>query len=158
MDYIASFMRHEQVSGKYNDDLVHLPRWTEQEWLRLFARGQFHSVRASEIVIQRDAIDRALHFIAAGTLEVGVTYVDGMSFSPLAKISAGSVIGEQSFFDGLPRSASVWAVVDCELLTLPYAEYEAFAQDDALLAKELLFALGRVLSMRLRNTTVRIRR
>ena len=96
--------------------------------------------------------------MASGVFEVGITYVDGMSLSPLAKIQRGSVIGEQSFFDAQPRSANVWAVTDGELLRLPHAAYEAFAGEHPGLARDFVFAVGRVLSMRLRNTTVRIRR
>ena len=71
---------------------------------------------------------------------------------------AGSVIGEQSFFDGQPRSANVWAVTDGELLCLTGDQFRVLSDSEPVLARDLLFALGRVLSLRLRNTTVRIRR
>ena len=158
MNYIQVFNRGEPAAASYADDLVHLPRWGEPEWRKLFARTQEQLARASEFVIQRGAEDRALCFVAAGALEVGTSYVDGMSMSPLAKIAAGSVVGEQSFFDGMPRSANVWVMSDATLLKLPFDQYQAFAREEPLLTMELLFALGRVLSVRLRNTTVRIRR
>ena len=110
------------------------------------------------MVIQRGVADRSLYFVAAGALEVGVTYVDGVSISPLAKIGAGSVIGEQSFFDGEPRSANVWAVSDGELLCLTQERFNNLAQSDPGLTRDLLFALGRILSLRLRNTSMRVRR
>ena len=81
-----------------------------------------------------------------------------MTIAPLERIGAGSVIGEQSFFDGLPRSAHVWAVTDGELLTLEFDDYKRFGQEEPTLARDLLFALARVLSVRLRNTTFRVRR
>lgn len=109
-------------------------------------------------MIQRGVSDRALYFVAAGSLEVGTTYVDGVSISPLAKIGTGSVIGEQSFFDGQPRSANVWAVSDGELLCLTEEKFSQLAQDEPRLTRDLLFALGRILSLRLRNTTMRVRR
>ncbi|HTP94422.1 MAG TPA: cyclic nucleotide-binding domain-containing protein [Burkholderiales bacterium] len=158
MEYIAVFLRGEAEAATYSDDLLHLPRWGEHEWRSLFARTGEQQARASEIVIQLGADDRTLYFVVSGALEVGSSYVDGMSMSPLAKIVAGSVVGEQSFFDGMPRSASVWAVNDCTLLKLPFREFEAFAREYPVPAQELAFALGRVLSVRLRNTTMRIRR
>ena len=158
MDYIPVFMRGEAPATSYNDDLVHLPRWGEAEWRKLFAHTQPQQARASEFVIQRGAEDRSLCFVAAGALEVGTTYVDGMSLSTLAKIVAGSVVGEQSFFDGMPRSANVWVMNDATLLKLPFDQYEAFAREEPELTMDLVFALGRVLSVRLRNTTMRIRR
>jgi len=52
------------------------------------------------VVIQRGAADRTLYLVAAGMLEVGVTQVDGVSMTSLARITTGSILGEQSFFDG----------------------------------------------------------
>ena len=87
-----------------------------------------------------------------------MTYVDGISISPLAKISAGSVIGEQSFFDSEPRSANVWAVTDGELLCLTQERFHELARREPALVRDLLFALGRILSLGLRNTSMRVRR
>ena len=55
-------------------------------------------------------------------------------------------------------SANVWADSDGELLRLDYADYDRFGKEHHALARDLLFALARVLSARLRNTTFRVRR
>ena len=122
------------------------------------SRTQPRPFRTSEVVIQRGATDRALHFVVAGVLEVGVTQVDGISIAPLAKITAGSTVGEQSFFDGQPRSTNVYAISDGETLRLEYDEFMRFSREEPALTRDLLFAMGRVLSSRLRNTTFRVRR
>jgi hypothetical protein len=44
------------------------------------------------------------------------------------------------------------------VLTLGFAEFERFAAAEPALARDLLFALARILSLRLRNTTFRVRR
>jgi CRP-like cAMP-binding protein len=76
----------------------------------------------------------------------------------LARISSGSILGEQSFFDGQPRSANVWAVADGTLLLLPYDRFTGFGEAEPELARDFLFAMARVLSIRLRNTSFRLRR
>lgn len=157
MDYIEVFHRSSNEGGN-DSDCLRLPEWGEAEWRTLLAVTTARPFKASEVVIQRGVADRSLYFVAAGSLEVGVTYVDGISISPLAKIGAGSVIGEQSFFDGEPRSANVWADSDGELLRLDYDDYARFGSEHPALARDLLFALARVLSSRLRNTTFRVRR
>jgi CRP-like cAMP-binding protein len=157
MDYVSAFSRGAGERSEVGDDLQ-LPAWGDEAWRTLFAATTARHFKASEVVIQRGVADRALYFVAAGSLEVGVTYVDGVSISPIAKIGAGSVIGEQSFFDAQPRSANVWAVTEGELLCLTLEQFELFSAREPGLARDLLFALGRVLSLRLRNTTVRIRR
>jgi CRP/FNR family cyclic AMP-dependent transcriptional regulator len=157
MDYIEVFHRSSNEGGN-DSDCLRLPEWGEAEWRTLLAVTTARPFKASEVVIQRGVADRSLYFVAAGSLEVGVTYVDGISISPLAKIGAGSVIGEQSFFDGQPRSANVWAVSDGELLCLTPEKYHQLAAAEPKLVRDLLFALGRILSLRLRHTTGRVRR
>jgi len=156
MDYLNVFLH--AAGGKDDSDDLRPRKWGEVEWRKLLAATAARPFRASEVVIQRGVADRTLYFVAAGSLEVGVTYVDGVSMTPLARIVAGSVIGEQSFFDGHARSASVWAVTDGELLALTYERFQSLAQGEPVLVLELLFALGRILSLRLRNTTLRVRR
>jgi CRP-like cAMP-binding protein len=140
------------------DDVLMLPEWSESDWERLLGRTRLQPVRSSEVVIQRGATDRTLSFVAAGLFEVGITQVDGVSISPLARIGPGSIIGEQSFFDGQSRSANVWAVAEGQLLALDFDDFSRFAREEPPLARDLLFALARVLSVRLRNTTFRVRR
>lgn len=155
--YISVFHRSSGDGGNAGDFLL-LPEYGEKEWRKLLAVTTPRPYKASEVVIQRGVVDRSLYFVAAGALEVGVTYVDGISISPLAKINAGSVIGEQSFFDGQPRSANVWAVTDGELLCLTQDRFSELAAAEPNMTRDLVFALGRILSLRLRNTSMRVRR
>ncbi len=133
-----------------------LPDWSEQEWQKLFAATTPRPFKASEFIIRRGANDRSLYFVAAGSLEVGVTYVDGVSISPLARIGPGSVVGEQAFFDGQPRSANVFAAVSGELLCLTPEKFRQLREAEPALVCDLLFALARILSLRLRHTTFRV--
>jgi len=156
-DHIAVFK--SAVSGVLPaSDRLLLPEWSDADWNKLLGRTRPRPFRASEVVIQRDGADRDLYFVVAGSLEVGITYVDGVSISPLAKINAGSVTGEQSFFDGQPRSATVWGVSDGELLQMEFDDFARFGREEPALARDMLIALARVLSARLRNTTFRVRR
>lgn len=158
-EYIAVFReKHDDGKARASPDFLMLPDWTDADWGKLLAHTTSRTFHASEFVIQRDAVDRALYFVAAGSLEVGVNYVDGVTISPLARIGTGSVIGEQAFFDGQPRSANVWAVASGELLRLSFEAFAKFSEAEPALARDLLFALGCVLSARLRNTTFRVRR
>ena len=139
-------------------DVLALPHWEDAHWGTLLQYTAPRPFRASEVVIQRAAADRTLYLVAAGSLEVGVTHVDGVSMTSLARISAGSILGEQSFFDGQPRSANVWAVTDGTLLLLPFEAFSRFGDAEPALARDFLFAMARVLSIRLRNTSFRLRR
>ena len=155
-DYAGVFVR-ESARSTAPDRLV-LPAWGEAEWQKLLASTVVTPFRTSAVVIQRGASDRALYLVADGVLEVGVTTFDGVSVASLAHIGAASVVGEQSFFDGEPRSANVWAVTDGALLRLGYDEFDRFGAEQPALARDFLFAVARVLSTRLRLTTIRVRR
>ena len=155
-EYVDVFVRESAAMGA--PDRLMLPSWSARDWQKLLATTTVQPCRESDIVIQRGADDRALYLIAEGALEVGVASFDGLSVSSLARIGAGSVIGEQSFFDGQPRSANVWAVTDGVLLRWELEHFERFSASESALARDFLFAVGRVLSTRLRLTTIRVRR
>lgn len=150
------FMRAAREANAASSDVLVLPQWTEADWVELLGRTQPRRVSASEIVIARGSEERALYFTAIGEYEVGGAYMGGASLTWLARIPACSVFGEQSFFDALPRSANVWARAQGELLVLPFENYRRFAEETPDLARDFIFALARILSMRLRNTTVRV--
>ncbi|MEO7727958.1 MAG: cyclic nucleotide-binding domain-containing protein [Burkholderiales bacterium] len=158
MDQYIDVFRRSAADKSNTGDYLLLTEWGDAEWRKLLAVTTVRPYKASEVVIQRGVDDRILYFVAAGALEVGVTYVDGVSISPLAKIGTGSVIGEQSFFDSEPRSANVWAVTDGELLCLTHERFHELAKSEPAMMRDLLFALGRILSLRLRNTSMRVRR
>ncbi len=155
-DWAAVFA--EAAPERASPDALVLPHWNDGHWGALLQFTAPRPFRASEVVIQRAAADRTLYIVAAGSLEVGVTHVDGVSMTSLARIGAGSVLGEQSFFDGQPRSANVWAVTDGTLLLLPFEDFARFGENEPALARDFLFAMARVLSIRLRNTSFRLRR
>jgi len=139
-------------------DRLMLPQWRIDDWRKLLTGTTVKPFRTSEVVLQRGTRDRALYFVAAGTLEVGVTMFDGISIAQLARIAPGSVIGEQSFFDDDVRSANVWALTPGTLLRWDFEQYQRFGAQEPHLARDAIFAIARVLSTRLRMTTIRVRR
>jgi CRP-like cAMP-binding protein len=155
-DFIDVFARESARTGA--PDRLMLPEWGDEEWRHLLMSTTVKPFKTSDVVIQRGIDDRALYLVADGVLEVGVTTFDGVSVSSLARIGTASVIGEQSFFDGQSRSANVWAVTDGALLRWEFEQYVRFGAEKPELARDFLFAVARVLSTRLRLTTIRIRR
>lgn len=130
--------------------------WTDAEWSELFRFTDTRRVPAGDALIRRGELDRRLYFVLRGRLEVVVNSSDGQSMGPLTRIGPGSVLGEQSFFDGQPRSASAWAVADCEVAAMSPDQFAAFEESHPALARDLLFALCRILATRLRSTTARV--
>jgi CRP/FNR family transcriptional regulator, cyclic AMP receptor protein len=134
-----------------------VPRgWSLEDWHELFRFTEFRRIRAADVLIRRGDPDCTLYFVLRGNFEVVIHSGDGMSLGPLTRVGAGSVLGEQSFFDGAPRSATVWAVVNSEVAAMTPEQYANFAVARPGLARELLFSLGRILAIRLRRTTAKV--
>lgn len=136
-------------------DRLSLPDWGDGDWERLLDAAGLRSVAAGEAVILRGTPDRALCIVLDGEVEVMAHARDGLSFGRLARFGPGSVVGEQAFFDGGPRSAGAWAVRDCTVATLTPEQFSSFADANSGLGRDLLFALGRILAIRLRRTTAK---
>lgn len=131
--------------------LIFLPRASEEDWERLVAHCTLRPFAAGTEVIHRGDTHQALYIVARGSLEV--VYRDGATPRRLAEVGEGSVFGEQTFFDGAPRSADVLALSDGEVLELTLEKFEVLAGHAPLLARTILFDLARILSLRLRQTT-----
>jgi CRP-like cAMP-binding protein len=147
----------KQCTLDSDDDTLYLPDWTIDDWRRLFAHARPVSVAAGDVLIRHGERDRALYFVTQGALEV-TSAGRHDSLGTLSREHPGSVIGEISLFDGLPRTASVWAIKPTELLRLDMDGLNAFAREQPARAHELLFGLGRVLALRIRRGEARAQR
>jgi CRP-like cAMP-binding protein len=61
-----------------------------------------------------------------------------------------TTLGEGAVLDGAPRAVDVEAMSDGEVMRLGYDGFEALAARNPLLARQILFDIGRILSARLR--------
>ena len=132
------------------------PDWRGAEWIQLFECADLRSVASGQALIRRGDPERTLYFVLQGSLEVIVHSGHGISLGALTKAVAGTVLGEVSFLDGLPRSASVWALEDSQVAAMTWTQFSEFETRQPKLARDLLFALGRVLAARLRNTNAQL--
>lgn len=129
---------------------IFLPQWGSEEWEKLLKQTQTLLYKAGETIFETGSAERALYIVAYGTLEVLVT-LRGQE-RRIATILGGSVMGEQAFLDGKPRSATIRASTDCQILQLSIDAFEVFAAREPILARHMLYDLGRILSLRLRDT------
>ena len=118
------------------EDWQRLERFTTR---RRFSRGE-------EIVREGD-VDRSLLILLRGQLEfVSQGRALGVTDAP-------ALLGEVAFFDPGPRSGTLRAHTDGELLKLPFPQFEALAASSPSLARRILLDTGRVLAIRVRRFT-----
>ena len=150
-DVVLFFQRH--CAEDRHADALYLPRWSGEDWhLFLGHTRPVTLARAGDVLIKRGENEHALYFVVSVALEVSFGTGAHDALGPLYREMPGSVIGEISFFDGLPRTATVWATKPgTELLRLDREALRAFSAAHPALANDLLFALGRVLAFRMRR-------
>jgi len=88
-----------------------------------------------------------LYIVSTGKLKVGRESVDGRE-NLLSVVGPGEIIGELALFDPGPRSSTVTAVSQTELLSLKHDDLTTWLQDRPQAAMNLLKALAQ----RLRRT------
>jgi CRP-like cAMP-binding protein len=147
---IAAFLRAGTNPDPLAEVLV-VPQWQAADWNTLLANARRLELKKGDVLIRKDASERALYLVASGMLEV-TSLLSSHSMGLIAKVQPGSVVGEMAFLDGRPRSAKVWAVADSEVYQLDFENYERFADAHPRKACNLLFAIGRIVALRLRRS------
>jgi CRP-like cAMP-binding protein len=142
----------EQEGDPVQPDPEFLAHWDDAMWKKLLAFTEQRRFLAGETIIRKGERDGALYILTRGALEVLLPPRPFGKPREAGKVAAGSVFGEQAFLDGQPRSASVRAVTEGELLALSRNAYERFVVAEPGLARDVIMDLARTLSARLRRT------
>ncbi len=135
------------------EELIFLSNRSDEDWAKICAHTETRAFVAGEVVLQQGETDRALYLVVEGNLEVLVPRGRGGRFHRIATIEAGSIMGEQSFLDSKPRSASVRAITNGKARRLSFEAFEVLAARDPQLGMAILLDLGRIVSLRLRQTS-----
>jgi signal transduction histidine kinase len=113
---------------------------------RLAQMAEPISLAPGDLLIREGDPGDAMYVIVSGDLDV--TKLSGTTEVQLARVGAGTIQGEMSAIEGRPRSASVRAITDVEVLRIPReALLTVFAAEP-----EAAFSILRVVLNRLRST------
>jgi CRP/FNR family cyclic AMP-dependent transcriptional regulator len=142
---------YDQPAGALpeSDAGVILRKLSTAEWDTFVTFCESLRFAPGECIVRAGESGRAIYIIRAG--HVRGELATGRKKVATQKMGPGTVFGELAFFDGGPRSATLWADDTVELLHLPLAAFERLAAWHPRVARELLLDLGRVLSQRLRR-------
>jgi CRP/FNR family cyclic AMP-dependent transcriptional regulator len=147
----SSFFNYpESNDGRETHDLVFLAQWDEPRWQKLLDYCEVRSFQSGDIVIAYDEPGRSFYIILEGRVQVMLPRGDG-TWQNTHVNEAGTVIGEQSFLDGKPRSAALRALNDGRLLSISQDSFQSFAAREPDLARDVLADLARTLSLKLRR-------
>jgi len=96
--------------------------------------------------VQAGEDDRALYLLIDGTLGVR----NPREETAFKTIDSPSVVGELAFFDGAPRSATLDALSDVQVVRIDPDAFRRLSDAEPQLAQAMMMDLARILALRLR--------
>jgi CRP-like cAMP-binding protein len=137
-----------------SDDLLRIrPEALSGDFETVLQYAERESFSEGDIMIVEGTFDEALAFVGEGELEVFLPAQGKHDSITLHHVTSGMVIGEQSFFDCEPRSTSIRALTSGHWHRMSREQFASLFADHPALARDLLFELGRIVSLKLRETT-----
>jgi len=127
-------------------DLLFMPEATAMDWATIFSYAEVREVSAGLALVQAGEHDRALYLLTDGTLAVRIPREE----TAFKSIDAPSVVGELAFFDGSPRSATLDATTDVQVVRIDLDAFNRLSEAEPQLAQAMLMDLARILALRLR--------
>jgi len=132
-------------------ELNFLPHWDEDRWSRLLGFTEHRRFLEGDLVIREGDRDSSVFILTLGSLQILMPSRGIGKWRMAGTVTAGAVIGEQAFLDGQPRSATLRALTDGEMVALSRDAFDLLSQREPELAMEVLMDLARTLSIRLRK-------
>ena len=123
--------------------------FSDGELASIFSIAHIQELAESEILISNQATTADLYFILKGQLKIEITVPNAEN--KIFLLSPGTVVGEQSFLDGEPRSAHVTAESPCLVASLDTNSFADLTHAHPAIGLRIIRQLSRILSQRLRR-------
>ena len=140
------FTAFAEEAHENSADLLFMPQATAADWATIFSHAQVLHVSEGLALVQAGEQEQAIYLLTEGTVAVRLPRDEGA----FKTIDAPSVLGELAFFDARPRSATLDAVTDVEVVRLDTKAFDTLLADAPELAGAMLRDLARILALRLR--------
>jgi CRP-like cAMP-binding protein len=125
--------------------------FTDAELAPLAAKLRARRLRPGQVLVTEGERGAEMFFVQRGALAVVKDVGDGVE-QVLARVGAGEFVGEMSLFDRRPRSATIRAETDTDLLVLTRSAVQALMSASPGAAAALLRALSEEFIARLRRS------
>jgi CRP/FNR family transcriptional regulator, cyclic AMP receptor protein len=120
----------------------------DANWLA--SNGKARRISTGTVIIQQGVPSNSIFILIDGKLVVHSAKIE------IAKLFAGEIVGEISFVDSRPPSATVTAAVDSQVLEIEKATLRNKLQKDLGFASRFYLSLATFLADRLRVSTARL--
>jgi len=113
--------------------------------------------KKSDIVFKEGDPGDKIYFILSGGVSVIANLSQNGRDHRLATFGEGVFFGDMAILEQQPRSATVRADSETELLYMAVDDFQHLVKKESLLASKMLLGMARELSYRLRLTTIEVR-
>jgi CRP/FNR family transcriptional regulator/CRP/FNR family cyclic AMP-dependent transcriptional regulator len=128
-------------------DFPALKTLTQSQMDNLRSTWEERRLTAGEDLIHRGEKGGEIYFLLEGELEVYIP--QGGREVELARLRAPAVVGELELLTGMPRTASVRAHTDAELVAIPQEKVEARVDDGDTAVLKMMLVISRMTARRL---------
>ena len=140
-----------QAAGEFLRTIRPLARFAEDDLTLLAARMRERRLGEGDVLAAEGARGTEMYFVRSGTLAI-VKGITGGVEQVVAKIGPGEFVGEMALFDRRPRSATIRAETDADLLVLDRRAVQALINMSPAAAAAFLRALSEEFIERLRRS------
>lgn len=112
---------------------------------------EIRHLKKGDALMKEGDNSNSMYWVQSGTLRLFKK--KGSGFIELGVVHSGEVVGEMSFLDSQPRSASVEAIQPCDIVEIPRGKFDEFINSQPSWMKALVHTLVK----RLRSTNNRLR-
>jgi len=112
---------------------------------------------AHEVIFREGDPGDRIYFLLSGCVSVLASIAGNGRDRRLATFGEGVFFGDMAILEGKPRSATVCADIDTDVLYMTVDDFDQLVQNKPDLASKMLLGMTRELSARLRLTTIEVR-
>ncbi|MCP5427147.1 MAG: cyclic nucleotide-binding domain-containing protein [Chromatiaceae bacterium] len=123
---------------------------TDDQCALLAAIVEFSGLKAGAFLLQEGETDDSLHVLVSGRLEV-VKSDQGGRYVTLHVMKPGDMAGELGFIDGMPHSAGLRAITDCEVFSIHKGDFDTLIAHEPDLIYKVMRAIVRAVHKILRG-------
>ena len=144
-------MHHAEYTASDISEMLDNTQWgSEFSWEQILVLGDYFKpdrVKAGDIIFEEGGPGDSMSIIVSGCVEISRDH------KVLSTLHAGRAYGEMSLIDSERRSATAIAREECLLLSIAKIGFDQLAEEDPVLALQLILKITRLLSLRLRKTS-----
>jgi CRP/FNR family transcriptional regulator, cyclic AMP receptor protein len=129
----------KDLDTKLNHCVEYLLNSKDRKNTNILDKAEILELKEGEIIIKEGDVEQSMYWIRQGKVEVLISTPDGER--SVAILGEGETIGELSFFDNRPRSATIRTLTSCKFLKIDQKAFDNTMNDIPPWLRKMLLSL-----------------